>query len=105
MNKINPTDNQIIKRSLKLIKKCPVCNRQYLFSQAQLIEQTETEALVYFSCDSCHSSLLAKVINMPFGVIGSAMLTDLEAEEVLKFKKGEAVNVDDVLEVYQRLES
>ena len=48
--------------------------------------------------------MVSNLINMPFGLAGSAILTDLTADEVLKFKKGEGVSVDDVLDVYQKLE-
>ena len=107
MDKINETNSRIIKSSLKLIRSCPVCNSKYTPSTARVIENGDDEengVLVYFSCPRCSSSLLARVVELPFGVVGSAMLTDLEADEVEKFKNSDEVTVDDVLEVYRELE-
>ncbi|MFH1457500.1 MAG: hypothetical protein ABIF17_05380 [Patescibacteria group bacterium] len=100
--------NKIIINSLKLVKQCPVCNNKYSEKSAEVVRETETGYLIYFTCVHCSSSLLAQINEMPFGLIGSAMLTDLELNEVLKFNPptggAEKVTVDDVLEIYQKLE-
>ena len=96
-------NKNIILNSLRLIRKCPVCNSKYTQNRVQIIDSNQDGVLVYFSCPVCFSSLLAQIAEMPFGMVGSAMLTDLQADEVLKFKKGETVSVDDVLNVYQEL--
>lgn len=96
--------HNIISSSLKLVKECPVCSTRYTTRRAQIVEQTEAGYLIYFSCIHCNSSLLANITEMPFGLVGSAMLTDLELNEVQKFKNSEPVTVDDVLEVHQKLE-
>ncbi|MCG2687093.1 hypothetical protein L6278_03115 [Candidatus Parcubacteria bacterium] len=97
-------NKDIIQNSLKLVKNCPVCRTKYTIPMADVVQELETGYLVYFSCANCKSSLLTQISEMPFGLIGSAMLTDLELNEVLKFKNGEKVTVDDVLEVYESLE-
>lgn len=97
-------NKNIIQNSLKLVKSCPVCTNRYTTTMAEVVQEQNTGYLVYFSCNNCQSSLLAQISEMPFGLIGSAMLTDLELNEVLKFKNSEKVSVDDVLEVYKKLE-
>jgi len=99
----NPKNNDVISSSLKLVKECPVCSTRYTTRRAQIVEQTEAGYLIYFSCIHCNSSLLANITEMPFGLVGSAMLTDLELNEVQKFKNSEPVTVDDVLSVHQAL--
>ena len=96
-------NQNIISGSLRLIKECPVCNTKYNLRRLQVIDFSEDGFLVYFSCPVCLSSLLAQITEAPFGLVGSAMLTDLEAEEIMKFRNGERVNYDDVLEIYQNL--
>jgi|GEM_PF-351457 len=98
------SNKNIIKNSLKLIKQCPVCNSEYLLEKITVVAGEEDGYLLHFSCNHCANALLVKIAPLPFGVIGSAMLTDLEANEVLKFKNAGTVSVDDVLEVYQNLE-
>lgn len=89
---------------MRLIKQCPVCQTNYEVRKIQIVDFTESGVLVYFFCSICQSSLLAQIAEMPFGIIGSATLTDLQAEEVNKFKHSGPVTVDDVLETYQKLE-
>lgn len=101
---MNNKNKNIIENSLKLVKNCPVCSTKYTEKSAEVASEIESGYLMYFSCKKCSSSLLAQVVEVPFGLIGSAMLTDLELNEVLKFKNSEKVSVDDVLEVYQELE-
>jgi len=104
MNKTPGQKNKsIIQNSLKLIKSCPICAVKYEIEKVQVVDDKE-DILVHFGCKNCHSSLLAHIAEMPFGVVGSAILTDLSAPEVMKFKNANAVSVDDVLEVYEKLE-
>jgi hypothetical protein len=97
-------NKNIIQNSLKLIKQCPVCNTKYLLDKIEVVADESDGYLLHFSCHNCFNALLAKIAPLPFGVIGSATLTDLEANEVLKFLNAGAVSTDDVLEVYQQLE-
>jgi len=99
----NQSKNIII-NSIRLIRKCPSCNSAYTEKDVKIIEQTDEGVLLHFSCSACSCSLLAQVSELPFGIVGSAMLTDLESGEVLKFKNEGEVVIDDVLEVYQELE-
>ncbi len=101
---IKNKNKDIIQNALKLVKNCPACATKYTIPMADVVQELNTGYLVYFSCTKCQSSLLTQVSEIPFGLIGSAMLTDLELNEVLKFKNSEKVSVDDVLEVYKKLE-
>ncbi|HPI67115.1 MAG TPA: hypothetical protein PKZ16_01030 [bacterium] len=96
-------NKNIINGSLRLIKQCPVCATKYEARKIQIIDFTENGVLVHFFCDVCQSSLLAQITEMPFGIVGSAMLTDLVAEEVNKFRNSGPVTIDDVIEVHQKL--
>lgn len=98
------SNKNIIQNSLKLIKQCPVCSSKYLIEKIAIVSDEEDGYLLHFSCHNCANALLAKIAPLPFGIIGSAVLTDLEANEVLKFKNAGSVSVDDVLEVYEKLE-
>ncbi|PIT89804.1 hypothetical protein COU23_01905 [Candidatus Kuenenbacteria bacterium CG10_big_fil_rev_8_21_14_0_10_36_11] len=101
---MNQKNKEIIQHSLKLIKHCPVCANKYEDSQLRVLDWVDNGVLIYFMCKYCQSSLLAQISEMPFGVVGSAMLTDLSVSEVIKFRNANAITVDDVLEVYEKLE-
>ena len=97
-------NKNIITGALRLIKQCPSCQTKYTQSQAKILDFTKTGALIYFSCPTCSSSLVAKILETPFGVVGSAMLTEFEPREVLKFQNLAAINIDDLLKLHQSLE-
>jgi hypothetical protein len=99
--------DSLTSQSIRLIKHCPSCQTKYAEKDAKIVAPADKDGkvLIYFNCPVCQSSLLAQMVAMPFGLFGSAALTDLEANEVKKFIHGEKVSYDDVLEVYQKLES
>jgi len=88
--------------TLHLIKICPVCQAKFGAESLSVVEKNEEgKVLVLLSCKNCQSSLLARVVEMPFGILGTAALTDIQASEVKKFMEGEKVAFDDVLELYK----
>jgi hypothetical protein len=89
--------------SRKLIQHCPVCNTEYRMSTIKVLDYTEDSFLVYFLCDTCKSGVVASIVEMPFGMVGSGLVTDLGSEEVLKFHEGEGLEQDDVLKVHEIL--
>jgi hypothetical protein len=88
--------------TLHLIKSCPVCKAKFGEGQISVVEKDDGgKATVLLSCPSCQSSLLARVVEMPFGILGTASLTDIQASEVKKFVAGGKVTFDDVLDLYK----
>lgn len=89
--------------SMKLIQKCPVCSQDYLEGKIQILEEGEGSFLAYLTCANCHSSIIVRVMTLPHGLVGNAILTDLASEEVGKFAEAEIVNSNDVLDGYQEI--
>lgn len=87
--------------NLRLIKSCPVCNQEYRQSMIQVLDESELGFLTYATCSTCGANLLTRFSSLPQGVIGNAILTDLQAEEVLDFADSEALTEDDVLAIQQ----
>jgi hypothetical protein len=99
----NKNKNIFSEYALKLVKACPNCKNSFNEKQIDLVEENEDGFLVYFMCSKCLHSYVANIKEMPFGLVGSAMLTDLELNEVQKFKNAERVVADDVLDVHEKL--
>ncbi len=97
------SDIKTLQKSLKLVKKCPVCQHNFTQQSAQVVDNSAKAHLVYFYCNNCKTNLLAQVLDMPFGLVGTAMLTELEVNEVQKFKKMQPVDTEDALNVYEHL--
>ena len=94
-------DNFNSSQNLRLIRQCPICNIEYKQSQIQILEESEFGVLTYASCQSCGANLLTKFATLPQGLIGNAILTDLQPQEVLDFASGDDLKADDVLALYQ----
>jgi len=91
------------KHSIRLVQNCPVCDRKYQPNRVQIIDEFGNSFLAYLTCNFCQSNLIVKVISMPQGLVGNAILTDLSPEEVLRFSDGIKVTSDDILNVHQSL--
>jgi hypothetical protein len=94
-------NNQRGQFSLKLVQKCPVCNNDYHEGRVEILAEGDFGFLAYLTCSVCFSNILIKVMTMPHGMIGNAILTDLSAIEVMRFAAVEDLESDSVLEFHQ----
>ncbi len=86
---------------MRLIQKCPVCNRDYSGGRIEILSESEQSFLAYMSCGLCASSIIVRVLTLPHGLVGNAILTDLNGSEVLNFSAAEPVLSNQVLELHQ----
>ncbi|MFH1668161.1 MAG: hypothetical protein ABH884_04045 [Candidatus Komeilibacteria bacterium] len=89
------------KHSIRLVQQCPVCDRKYHEERVQIIDEQGNSFLAYMTCTFCQSNIIVRVISMPQGLVGSAILTDLTPEEVLKFSHEENIKANDILSVHE----
>lgn len=89
---------------LRLISYCPLCNTHYNPLSAQILEEREDAHLIHTECRKCGSSILALVFTGAVGISSVNLVTDLTGSEVLKFRKAEVVQTDDVLDVHCALQ-
>lgn len=88
---------------LKMISFCPMCETHYHPSEAQLVGEDEDSHFLHITCRQCHNSIIALVLVSQGGISSVGLITDLSFEDVLRFRKAEAVSVDDVLDVHTLL--
>ncbi|MDD3284468.1 MAG: hypothetical protein PHZ07_02640 [Patescibacteria group bacterium] len=85
----------------KLIQKCPVCGKEYNFSKIKVLCVDDASILSYLKCVECDSGVALKILLMPTGVIGQAIITDLDGDEIMAIKeKKNIITSSDVLLVY-----
>lgn len=89
--------------NLRLLKHCPVCQREYKASLVQILSENESGMLTYMTCAFCGAHLLTKLSAMPQGIVGNAILTDLLADEVMPFTAFDEISGEDVLQVHNLL--
>jgi hypothetical protein len=90
--------------NLRLIKHCPVCQREYQQTLVQILSENEFGLLTHVTCAHCGAHLLTRLATMPQGVVGNSILTDLQADEVMGFIAHDEISAEDVLRVHQMLE-
>ena len=89
--------------SLRLVSFCPICNTHYNPLTAQILEEREDAHLVHAVCRKCDSSIVALVLTGGLGISSVGLVTDLNGQEVLKFRNVGAIHANDVIEAHQLL--
>jgi transcription elongation factor Elf1 len=97
-NKFNYFSNEI-----KFIQECPVCHTPRRVVKARILEEGETNRLVYLTCSHCQSSIIMLISLGIFGVDSIGLLTDLIPQEVLKFKDQSIVKTNDLIDLHNFL--
>jgi hypothetical protein len=95
--------NQKGQFSLRLIQRCPVCNQDYNTGKFQILDEENNTFLAYLTCSNCRSSILVRVMTLPQGLVGNAILTDLYSEEVLPFSEEQQITSNEVLAIHDYL--
>ncbi len=91
--------------SQQLNPQCPICSQRYDIQHVNILRENNQGVLSHFSCKNCSASFIAAIVETPFGHMASGLLTDLGADEVLKFAEQDVITNDDVLEVHEMLEN
>lgn len=89
---------------MKLISVCPLCDEHYNPTEAQLVGEAEDSHLLHITCRKCRNSIIALVIASAGGMSSVGLVTDLNFDEVVKFRTTQGVSEDDVLEMHGTLE-
>lgn len=90
--------------SLKVVSQCPLCQSQRHRMKIRLLGQDGETRLLHLRCSHCGGALLALVLIGPGAVSSIGVLTDLSAEDTLRFSHNEQVFENDVLAVHQFLQ-
>ena len=86
----------------KLIQKCPVCGEEYNNNKIKILETQDLYILSYLKCANCDSGLALKILMLPHGMVGQAVVTELDDEELKNIKKvNKSISSEDVLFVYE----
>ncbi len=93
----------LFEESLKTISYCPVCNNRYNPIEAKVLVEKNDAHLIYIKCRRCQSAILAIILANNLGISSVGLITDLESDEVLKFKAVKQINFDDAIEMHQTL--
>lgn len=82
---------------LRLMKKCPFCERAYDVKKVIVLEEYNESRLVHVTCSGCNSSILHIVLVTQMGLNTMGIITDLTAEEVIRLKHSPGITEDTLL--------
>ncbi len=85
---------------LRIISFCPLCNSHTNPLAARVLDQNAEAHLLYINCPRCGSSIVALVVTGGMGLNSVGLITDLTAEDVLRFRGVGRVTHDEVLELF-----
>lgn len=94
---LNP--KSLFDEGIKLISYCPVCQHKEKMMEAKVLEETEAAHLIHLRCHKCQATVLALIMISPAGLNSVGMITDLSANDAIKFKNLDSISVEDVLEL------
>lgn len=90
---------------LRLVSFCPSCEAKCEeMDVKKLAEEGETE-YVHVYCNKCRHSVLAAVEVHKVGANSIGFLTDLSFEDATKFRKNQAVSINDVIDLHTSVEN
>jgi len=93
------SDNMLLPK--KLIQKCPICGTEYNHNKIKILETQDLYILSYLKCASCDSGLALKILMLPHGMVGQAVVTELDDEELKNIKGvNKSISGEDVLFMY-----
>ena len=93
-----PSSHQL---SLKLIERCPSCHASIPHANIHILDETEMKLLAHLACAHCLSKYLTFIVNHPQGLVGNAILTDLNYRETLHLMNHDAFDEDEFLQLFK----
>lgn len=89
---------------LRLDGHCPSCGNLFDFRKTQVLAEENGSTLLHLKCGNCGTSAVATMTMSPQGLMFRGMITDLTAQDVMKFKDVNDVDSDDIMELHKVLE-
>ena len=94
---VNPSQSNPIQEGLKLMNECPLCKKQYVHGDQNVLKQQKGAHLIHMTCPYCHNAVLAMIVVTNFGLSSVGMVTDLNAQDALRLHQVEPVIEDELL--------
>jgi hypothetical protein len=90
---------------VKLISYCPLCGTSYTPRRTQVLGEKEDSHLMHIQCGNCSNAIIALVMISSVGVSSVGLVTDLNSDEVERFKVDSKVTTDDVIDMHHLLQN
>jgi len=91
--------------NMQFVSRCPFCSAEYDLDGAKVIGEEDESTVVYVTCTSCESSIVAIVAMSGFGLVSLGLVTDMTEQDTKRFFDSESVSSNDLLDLYELLNS
>ncbi|MBM3204661.1 hypothetical protein FJZ48_01615 [Candidatus Uhrbacteria bacterium] len=88
----------------RILTQCPVCQAPYVDERIRLLGARGPTQLFHCSCQQCHHAVIALVLENGGWVSSVGLVTDLEAEDALRFQSVSTLTTDECIQFHQVLE-
>jgi hypothetical protein len=88
----------------KIISHCPLCHAVYQASEIRLLGEKGPARLFHCTCAACGHAVMAIVLEANGAVSSVGLVTDMEAQDALRFRQALSVSTDDCLAIHELLE-
>jgi hypothetical protein len=89
----------------KLLTHCPLCQTPYEDQSVRLLGEDGPARLFHLTCAHCSHSVLAVILENHGGISSVGLVTDLEAQDAIRFQDAEPISADDCLSARGAIES
>ncbi|TAK03937.1 hypothetical protein EPO34_02140 [Patescibacteria group bacterium] len=84
---------------LKLVS-CAACDERRTDLVSRVLGSRDDTSLIHAACERCGCATLSLVMRRGEAATSVALLTDLSADDALRFQRPGAITVDDVIELH-----
>jgi len=89
----------------KLLTHCPLCQTPYEDQSVRLLGEDGMARMFHLTCSHCSHSVLAVILENNSGISSMGLVTDLEAQDALRFQEADPITADDCLTARGSIES
>ena len=84
---------------------CPSCHAQYSPVEARVVAEKEGGYMLFHECNGCKSTVVSALVEEEGGVTGIGLVTDMTYYDASRFRDGQSVTPDHVLDAYVSLKN
>ncbi|GMU25267.1 MAG: hypothetical protein AMXMBFR16_01720 [Candidatus Uhrbacteria bacterium] len=88
----------------KVLTHCPLCQASYQERGVRLLGESTGMTLYHLHCSACRHSVLAMIVENPHGIRSVGLVTDMEAQDAIRFQDLDPVSADDCVRMHLALD-
>lgn len=86
------------------VSHCPMCEGVCPSESARVLGEGDGRRLTHIRCDRCSNTTISLTQTSSTGTSSVGLITDLDYNEVERFKEAPSVSTDDVIDVHRLLQ-